>query len=247
MTKEFEIRMAQKKQEDSQKRINCKETINKIFDQILESDSVLRAHIEKNGLDFHQFQVMLVEYRQALMDEVNFLPIAYLEPKLNHPLRAANALSNLNTVKLPEQFILNLDLFSKEANDSHFYPRARTVAAAIIDGLIFAAVVALVLFIFFPALPMQTMAILSAVAGFFMGCNELNTHNLSFRPIYRSKESGNQVVRFFSRSGLQLTDAQLETSKFANFDVDTETVDNAGYQDETNMPKDAQPPAYVLS
>ena len=38
MTKEFEIRMAQKKQEDSQKRINCKETINKIFEKLSKKD-----------------------------------------------------------------------------------------------------------------------------------------------------------------------------------------------------------------
>lgn len=217
MSKEFGIRMAQNAAENLQKRTHCKEDINKIFEQILLDNSVLRRYVADQGLNFNEFMSMIREYQQALIQEVDFLPDNYLTLKSNHPLRAAVALSNLNAPQSPSSFLLNLEAFTKEANNSHFYPRTKAIAAAIVIGLLFATVTALVVFSLFPVTVTSRLFLsLSAFVGIITGSDTLDANNAHFRPIFAAKEAGNRVGGFFSNPKKHPVSAPQEKSGLAS-------------------------------
>src|SRR3990167_117514 len=244
MSNELEIQQAAIAAADLQVRNATKDEIKKIFAQILQANSALRQYVTGQGLSFREFESMFKEYQEALFVEVDFLPFANFTEKSNHPLLAAVALSNINVSQSTQAFSVNLGNFRKEVNDSHFYPRTKAVALAIVIGLTLAVVTALMLMIILPAsVSFNFIGCLSAAVGLYMAGESLNTSNARFRPVYAAMETGNRVAGFFSNKPKpQLAEAKFEKTGLAR----AVSVDSRLGQEERRdaVVTEQRPPAY---
>ncbi len=215
MFKKFEKQMVAKTSVELLTRHDCIVEIKQIFNHILlNPHSALRQHVIAQGLNFNEFKLMLQEYQEALIEEVNFLPVQHLVSTSNHPLRAAVALSNLNVQQTPNAFLLNLETFAKEARDSHFYPRTKTIVSGIIIGLLFVVMTAMLCCLFTFAGSLNLLAAVSTAVGF----DVLVANNSLYRPIYEAKKLGSRINEFFSHANPQLAIAGAEILGQVNAD-----------------------------
>lgn len=250
MSRESEMQIVQWAAADLQKRNDCKTVINDIFGKILQANSALRQYIAGQGLSFTNFETMLTEYQQALMEEVDFLPIEYMALKSNHPLRAAMALSNLNVPhETANAFLFNLQNFTKEANDSHFYPKTKSIVMGIVVGLLFAAIVALLILARLPTSASRSLLggcmSLCAPVGFVSGLYTFGWNDSRYKPVYAAKQAGNRVAGFFAHPERHLA-AQSEQSVIVRSDC----VESRLLQEERDVANGEYvepPPAYQLT
>ena len=196
--------------ETPQNRNECKHEIKKIFDQILHANSALRQLIAEQGLSFTELESLFIVYQQALLDEVDFLPMQYFTLRSNHPFRQALALSNLNTAQSNVQFLFNLTTFTQEINQSHVYPRTRQFAAAIGACFFIVALVLIARLGFCTSLNFSSTSLICAVTGLIFGIEQYNSMRDYYKPIYHAQDAGNRLANFFTNPKPHISKVQSE-------------------------------------
>ncbi|MBA2649634.1 MAG: hypothetical protein H0U75_08610 [Legionella sp.] len=164
---------------------NRKHEIRAIF-EFLRNKLVLRT---QDGENNKAIIVTLQQYETELLAEIDYLDLEY-----DHPLRAARALQNAIDQPSPKSF----NTFQKEATDSKFNPRARTIAWVLLSTLAFTALMTVLAAAAILSGIGAPLALIAATGMGFtipIGCAVGHDKLQSYAPVVNAIMTGDKIAR----------------------------------------------------